>query len=451
MICVFPAFFGGTSETAISSSNSGETNNERTPISSSNGPISKALAFLKSTQQSDGEISNFVTSSWAVMAIAAAGEDPDEWSADGGASIVEYLIANRDMVNTIKALDIARFILAITASDEDPRNISGTDYVRILKDLFVDGQIGTYAWLNDDFWGVQALISAGEAANSTVVHESVEFIKENQNVDGGWGWGIYSSSDVDDTAAAVMALVSAGEANSSAVVQNAMQYLKDNQQTNGGFASWGEVNSASDSWAVGAICSVGQDAAQWEANGANVIENLLTFQNADGSFNWTRNDLPEWNIDRAWYTSYAIVALCLRQYPVNGLLIYTRIEGSESVIWSREVFVASSIIVDDDGQEHYLTEPVVLGALDKAAEIGGFNYKVHRIGCSLSLYSVAGDKAVAPKMWLYQVDNVEPEMGLDMFVWNVTSPPQPPHRRLLFFISSCEGAGGSRSRRSLLQ
>ena len=42
-------------------------------------PLEKALDYLRSIQQSDGCISDFATSSWAVMAIAAAGEDPNEW------------------------------------------------------------------------------------------------------------------------------------------------------------------------------------------------------------------------------------------------------------------------------------------------------------------------------------------------------------------------------------
>ena len=279
-------------------------------------PVSKALNFLRDTQQSDGGISSFVTSSWAVMAIAAAGEDPHSWKGSGGKSIVDYLLANRGSLDLDKALDVARFILAITAADEDPRNIDGVNYVQALEDLF-DGQIGEEAWVNDDFWAMLALISAGEAATSTVVHESVEFIKAHQNADGGWGWGRrgVTASDVDDTAAAIMALVSAGEDSSSEVIENAVQYLRDNQQPNGGFTSWGVTNSNSDSWAMGAIVSVGQHPVQWPVSGTNVIEHLLSLQNEDGSFERTSDDPP--GIDKAWNTAYAIVSLCLTPYPVN--------------------------------------------------------------------------------------------------------------------------------------
>jgi prenyltransferase beta subunit len=280
-------------------------------------PISEALSFLKGIQQPDGAISGFVTSCWSVMAIAAAGEDSHSWTGSSGQSIVDYLIENRDLLDLSKALDVARFILAMTAAEENPRNLNGVDYISILENLSVNGQIGYEAWVNDDFWAVLALISAGEPATSTFVSESVEFITRNQNADGGWGWGQrgVTASDVDDTAAAVMALVSAGEGRSSEIVENALQYLKDNQQSNGGFSNWGDINSNSDSWAMGAIVSVGQTPAQWKVSGASVIEHLLSLQNEDGSFNRTSNDYP--GIDKGWNTAYAVVALSLNPYPVN--------------------------------------------------------------------------------------------------------------------------------------
>jgi len=394
-------------------------------------PLEKALDYLRGIQQPDGCISDFATSSWAVMAIAAAGEDPNEWKIDDGPSIVDYLIKNRDMLNLSKASDVERFILSMTAADKDPRNINGTNYVEILKGLFHNGQIGTEEWLFDDFWGVLALISAGEAANSTEIQETVDFIKEHQNADGGWGWAVGAGSDVDDTAAATMALIAAGEHSLAKEIQEALEYLKENQQSDGGFPSWGVTNSASDSWAIGAICSVGQNPYEWKVNDTSVMNHLLSLQNEDGSFNWTSSD-PQW-VNKALMTSYAIVALCQRQYPVNGLSIYLRIEGSERTIWRRRVFVAASIIVDDNGTRHYFTEPTALGALDKAAEIGGFNYKVQQTTWGLYLYSVAGESAAGSKGWMYRVNYIMPWVGADNFILNATSPPSPPHEELLFY------------------
>jgi hypothetical protein len=398
---------------------------------SSRNPALKALDYLRSVQKPDGSISDFATSSWAVMAIVAAGEDPHSWKGSGGNSIVDYLIANRHLLDLGKATDIERFILSMTSAGENPRNIGGVDYLETLKNFFVDGQIGNEAWLNDDFWGVIALVSAGESANSTVIRETVRFIKAHQNSDGGWGWALGVASDVDNTAAAVMALISAGEENSTKAITNALQFLKSNQQLDGGFPSHDVTNSASDSWAISAIHSVRQNPAEWQINGISVVDHLLSLQNADGSFNWTRADPA--GINKAFMTSYAVVALCSRQYPVNGLSVYIRIEGSRKTIWRREIFVSASFVVDDKGQTYYFAKPTVLGALDKAAEIGGFNYKVRQTALGLYIYSIAGEEASGTKGWMYRVNYYMPMVGAADFVLNVASPPDPPHRELLIY------------------
>lgn len=415
LLLIFPLFFVGTVTTI-----------------SGDSPLSKALNYLKSIQGTDGKISDFATSCWAVMAIAAAGEDPHNWKKPGGKSIVEYLINNRNLVNLNVPTDVARFILAMTAAGEDPRNISGTDYVEVLKGFFNNGQIGSKSQLNDDFWGVMALISAGEAANSEIIRSSINFIRAHQNADGGWSWAVNGTSDVDDTAAAVMALMAADVSNSSYTITKALQYLKSQQQPNGGFPCFGIVNSASDSWAIGAICSVGQNPADWKVNNISVMDHLLSLQNADGSFNWTATTPA----NKALMTSYAVVALCLRQYPTNGLPVYVRIEGKRATIWRRKVFVAASIIVDDTGQTHYLPKPTVLGALDKAAEIGGFTYKVRQTALGLYVYSIAGEEAAGLYGWMYRVDYYMPYVGMADFIWNVTSPPNPPHKELLIYYGT---------------
>jgi len=284
------------------------------PFSSIDPEVVNALSYLRNAQKTDGSIENFVTSSWAVMAIAAAGEDPRTWR-KGGPSIVEYLKANQGLLNLSKATDVARYILSMTAAGEDPRNITGIDYVAILEGLYVNGQIGHQNLLNDDFWGVLALVSA-KTANSTIIQDSMNFIKSNQNDDGGWNWAVGGNSDVDDTSAAIMALIAGGEPHGSQVIEKGLGYLKQNQMDNGGFQFFGDVNSASDSWAIDAIVAAGQNPTHqnWTENGNNPVTHLLSLQNVDGSFNWTSND-PDW-VYKKKMTSYAIPALVGKPYPI---------------------------------------------------------------------------------------------------------------------------------------
>jgi len=401
-------------------------------IRSSSDPVSRALDYLRSIQQSNGCIGDYATSSWATMAIAAAGEDPHTW-APNGVSIVDYLKENTHLLDLDKASDIARFILSMTAAGENPYDINGTDYVALLEGHFNNGQIGNTEWLFDDFWGIIALVSAGKDVSSQVIQETISFIKREQNWYSGWGWCCGASSDVDDTAAAIMALIAAGEKASSTRVAMAKIYLKNEQQPNGGFPSWGVTNSASDSWAIGAIVAMGEDPENWKKNGISVIDHLLSLQNADGSFNWTSDD-PPW-VNKALMTSYAIVALCYKQYPVNGFSVYLRIEGGSRTIWHRRIFVSASFIIDDANQEHLFLKPTALGAVDKASEIGGFSYKVEQTAWGLFLYCIAGEEASGDKGWLYRVDYQMPWIGADNFVLNETSPPSPPHEEVFWYYA----------------
>ncbi|MCK5627021.1 hypothetical protein KAI23_03555, partial [Candidatus Bathyarchaeota archaeon] len=87
------------------------------PYSNSEQEVSQALEWLRSQQQTNGSIGGFGTSSWAVMAIVASGEDPHDWS-NGGDSIIDYLKKNTDLLSS--STDYSRFILSMVAAGEDP-------------------------------------------------------------------------------------------------------------------------------------------------------------------------------------------------------------------------------------------------------------------------------------------------------------------------------------------
>ena len=314
------------------------------PLEPDDPVITSALDYLQSVQSDDGNIGGFGTSAWVVMGIAAAGEDPHAWkTAPGNPSVVDYLKDNPQELEYEWniATGYERMILAIVAACEDPSAfgagddtyVPDGDYVAKLKELhngaqFVD-QWGTTNTLNDDFWGILALIAAGEDPDSEMIQNTTGYIKANQGADGGWSWATidnpwYWSSDVDDTAAAIMALIAAGESPSSACITNATNYLHVNQDAmTGGFASWGVVNAASTSWAIDAIVSVGQDptSANWTKMGIhNPVDSLLTLQSVEGapagSFVYA-DPLPPYYLPMyEKMTADAIVALLGKPYPV---------------------------------------------------------------------------------------------------------------------------------------
>jgi len=258
------------------------------PLTTSDAEVADALNYLRTQQGTDGSIGDFATSAWAVMAIAAAGEDPHNWPVGSNPSIVDYLATNASDASTTN--DYSRMLLAITTADEDPASFGGMNFVSLLQATGDGTQIGDSSLLNDDFWGVLGLIAAGEDPASAIIAESVSFILSNQGGDGGWSWGVGQTSDADDTAAAIMALIAAGQPTNSQAITDALAYIKSTQMDNGGFESWGSTNSATDSWGIDSIAAAGEDPtdAGWESgSGYNPVDDLLSFQNENGSFNWT--------------------------------------------------------------------------------------------------------------------------------------------------------------------
>lgn len=337
LLLIFPVILTSLPITIVARSNY--------PLSCSDAEIASALSYLRNSQTTEGDIGGFATSAWVTMTVAAAEEDPHTWKVGNNPSIVDYLEAHAGEANLSKAIDVERMILAIVAAHENPTDFGGIDFTAALKTLYEGGQIGDASLLNDDFWGVMALISAGESPSTDIIANPATFIKDNQNDDGGWSWGVGGNSDVDDTACAVMALIAAGESSGSNAITNGLNYIKSQQADNGGFLSWGATNPSTDSWAIDAIVAAEQNptSSYWTKNNNTAIDDLLGFQNTtDGSF-------PDWQGKASpWVTSYAIPALLGKSYPVKMAIqphiadwpLYVGIGVAAALLVTLAVFVA---------------------------------------------------------------------------------------------------------------
>jgi len=407
------------------------------PFHTTDTEVADALDYLSGEQGTNGSIGGFGASAWVVMAIAAAGEDPHDWKVGDNPSIVDYLATNAGDADS--ATDYARMLLAIVAAEEDPTDFGGRDFVSLLNSTYDGTQIGDNALLNDDFWGVMGLIAAGESPSSDIVSDSVAFILSNQNGDGGWSWGVGADSDADDTAAAVMALVAAGESSSSTPIINALAYIKSTQMDNGGFESWGSTNADTDSWGIDAIVAASQDPTDttWTSGAGNdPVDDLLTFQQPDGSFYWQIGN-PGMSIHKT--TACAITALLGEPFPVvvlpsEGVTIDVRVEGQSGTVWNGSVTVTESwITATSSGIPYHLEDPTALGALDKASQAGGFPYETTDEYGSLYVTSINGEEPEGMSGWMYRVDYYSPMVGAADFILDETTPPDPPHQEVLFY------------------
>jgi hypothetical protein len=413
------------------------------PYSASDTVISNALDYLRTAQTSNGKIESFSASAWVVMAIAAAGEDPNDWKVGSNPSIVDYLAANAASADEANAY--SKMIMAAVAAGEDPTDFGGVDFVALLEAEHNNNQIGNDTHLNDDFWGVMALVAAGEdPATSTTIQNSLAFILANQNDDGGWSWGVGGDSDVDDTAAAIMALIAAGQSPGSTPISDGLDYIETTQQDNGGFESWGETNADTDSRGICSIAAAGEVPTDWDSGtGNDPVDDLLTFQQTGddyGAFYWQDGTS---GMSAAGTTASAIIALLGDYFPIAvlepeppqpGVTVNVRVEGEDENIWNDSVTVDQSWITADNSDiEYHLEDPTALGALDEAATEGEFDYETTDEWGGLFVTSIDGEEGEGMAGWMYRVDYISPSVGADQFILDETSPPDPPHQEVLFY------------------
>ena len=284
--------------------------------------ISKAIDYLKGRQQSDGGFSepgkdsSEMLTMWAVCGISAAGEDVSTWRKSGGTPL-DYLASRASKLT--KLTDIEKECLAVCSAGKDPRSFGGRDLVADIKaKMAPDGHIGDM--VNEHCWGVIALKAAGES----LPDGSRSWLVARQNIDGGYGYGVDTGSDPDDTGAALQALIAAGENAQGNTVKRAISYLHFCQASDAGFTYNAEgSNVGSTAWAVQGIVAAGQDpsSADWTRSGRTPLDYLAGTQQADGHFRYMKSS----DANAAWMTAEALPALSRKAYPLKPDAIPDRI------------------------------------------------------------------------------------------------------------------------------
>jgi len=316
------------------------------------GHVAVALKFLQAKQTpSSGSIGSFSTSAWAVLAIAAAREDPRERKLYGR-SLVDYLAAhpllpyNDFVIATFE--DCARTLLAISVlGDIDPTNFGNVNYLTMVKSYHDGVQFGDPVSVNDDALGILALTACGDRSAAERINKSRGYIVSHQNEDGGWSRIIENhhngnetnetdniidgnttdgnatngnttngnatfevTSDLRTTAFVIQALVAAGEPLDSNITIDALAFLCRNIDSDGGFS-----DAVTTSYAVQAIVAMGENPLEWRNTSVNdsatPIDYLMSLQQPDGSFNYTTNQ----SFFPRYTTTKVIPALATCPYP----------------------------------------------------------------------------------------------------------------------------------------
>ncbi len=283
-----------------------------------------ALEYLATQQNADGGFGSGFSPESAigstadvVLAIEAAGGDPATFDQDGNTPVT-YLATNAGSAET--AGDLAKLILATIAAGENPRQLGGVDSVAKLEALASeDGRIGGEF---DTFVAHTLSVLALASAQRPIAPASVSYIQEAQQESGAWAWDgtAETAADTNTTAFAIQALIAAGEAADSEAVAAGLAYYQGIQNDDGGWpyqnpSDFGtDTDANSTAVTIQAILAAGQDptGAGWISEGGNTpLAALEALQNESGAFAW-QAAMPD---DNLLATVQALPALAGAAFP----------------------------------------------------------------------------------------------------------------------------------------
>lgn len=309
-------------------------------------------------------------------------------------------------ISSNSAIDYTAPILAITSLSEDPRTFGNEDYVQKLMSFHNQNQIGEANALNDDAFGILSLIASGVGPEDNIIVDAKNYLLQNQNQDGGWGFSVSTPSDTNMTAAVIVSLIAAGTPNTHQALTEGTNYLSSAQNQDGGFpydpnSSFStDSDTASTAWVVWALHSLSIDPTTWNQGSNNPINFLENNQTLAGFFEYQ----PGFGEDAFSpnTTAYAVIALSGSSLPLKiiaqpspSLPLYLfRIEGSTSTVCSGEA----------EG-------PTALDIVKNASSICNFTYNITDTDFGPYLTQIDDDTAEGLMGWMYAVNNQLPSVG----------------------------------------
>ncbi len=355
-------------------------------------PVIPAFAYNQTSAKN--YLQAHSNNAWSALGLAALGENASAIPSD-------YL----KTVDENSAIGLETPILAITALGLDPKNFGNDNLVAKLENFNSNNQLGDASLLNDDIFGILALISAGQPLTDSVINDSKNFILLHQNSDGGWGYSTSATSDSNTTASAIIALIATSMPPSDSQIQNAFNYLKTSQNSDGGFtfdpkSSFGtESDTSSTAWAVWALNAAGISMSSWSQNGHSPLDYIDSNQTADGYFAYQPGAAED--SFSPVTTAYAVIALSGKTLP---LTVYSTNQPAQSFSFRIEG-------LNETVCEGKAAGPTALDIVKNAADICSFTYNITQTAYGPYLNKIGNDEAVGSTGWLYLVNNIAPSVG----------------------------------------
>lgn len=228
---------------------------------------------------------------WAILGLARSGYTvPDEYYEGYYESVEAYVSACKGVIHEKKYTEYSRLIVALTSIGKDPSNVAGYNLLTVLGDY----EKIIWQGINGPIWALIALDSGKYAMPKNTSAQTqasrpmyIDHILSLQRSDGGFSMTGIGDADPDLTGMALQAMAKyQSRAEVKSATEKALSCLSNLQDANGGFSSRDTANSEGVVQVIVALCEMGisVDDACFVKNGNTLLDNLLRYQNADGSF-----------------------------------------------------------------------------------------------------------------------------------------------------------------------
>ena len=227
---------------------------------------------------------------WAIIGLVRSGAAvPQHYRDTYYANVESYVRAQNGILHTRKYTEYSRAILALTAIGKNPANVAGYNLLTPLGDF--DKTIAQ--GINGPVWALLALdcgqyaMPVNPAAKTQATRQLyVDEILSRQLDCGGWNLTAKGGSGAADADVTGMVLQALAAYQQQPAVENAIEQalncLSGLQQADGGFGSSAE-STAQVQVALSAL-GIGQNDVRFVKNGHTVLDGLLQYRQADGSF-----------------------------------------------------------------------------------------------------------------------------------------------------------------------
>ncbi len=228
---------------------------------------------------------------WSVIAMAREGRLTEAARAEYLKNLQYVLEKNKGVLHRAKYTEYSRVVLALTAIGTDPANFKGYNLLKPLADFNkvtkqgINGAVFALIAFDSRDYKIPKTASGKQTTRDNLV----DFILKAELPQG--GWGLLDHPD-DMTAMAIQALVPYKErADVKAAIERALNTLSNMQKEDGGFST--QSGSESISQAVIALSSYDVSLLsdkKFMKNGKSLLDALLQYQNANGSFIHTKGN-----------------------------------------------------------------------------------------------------------------------------------------------------------------